>query len=77
MKSITNIAIRLTNQKNTTINLNGLNFDISLKLDFIETKNLLIPKTLRTELAEFKQEKDQEESDKLKLTKSTKQKKRK
>jgi hypothetical protein len=77
VKSITNIAIRLTNQKNTTINLNGLNFDISLKLDFIETKNLLIPKTLRTELAEFKQEKDQEEIDKLKLTKSTKKKKNK
>ena len=47
LKAITNISIRLTNQKNTTINLNGLDFDISLKLDFIETKYLPEPPNLR------------------------------
>ena len=47
LKAITNISIRLTNQKNTTINLNGLDFDISLKLDFIESKYLHEPPTLR------------------------------
>jgi len=47
LKAITNISIRLTNQKNTTINLNGLDFDISLKLDFIESKFLQEPPTLR------------------------------
>lgn len=40
IKSITDIAITLTNQKNQVINLNGLTFDISLKLEFIEDKEL-------------------------------------
>ena len=31
LKAITNISIRLTNQKNETINLNGLDFDVSSK----------------------------------------------
>ena len=30
----------LTNQQNQVINLNGLTFDISLKLEFIATKDL-------------------------------------
>ena len=47
VKAITSISLRLTNQKNTTIDLNGLDFDISLKLDFIETKYLHEPPTLR------------------------------
>ena len=47
MKAITNISLRLTNQKNTTINLNGLDYDISLKLDFIEDKELPNPPGLR------------------------------
>ena len=47
VKAITNISIRLTNQRNTTINLNGLNFDISLKLDFIAVKDLARPLSLR------------------------------
>ena len=47
LKAITNISIRLTNQKNTTIDLNGLDFDLSLKLDFIESKYLHEPPTLR------------------------------
>jgi len=57
VKDITNISMRLTNQKNRTVNLNGLDFDVSLKLDFIETKNLLVPKPLRTQIAEFEEQK--------------------
>ena len=40
VKSITDVAITLTNQKNQVINLNGLTFDISLKLEFIADKDL-------------------------------------
>lgn len=40
VKSITDIAITLTNQKNQVINLNGLTFDISLKLEFMADKEL-------------------------------------
>jgi len=72
IKAITNISIRLTNQKNTTIDLNGLTFDLSLKLDFMENKDLKIPKTLRTQIAEFKQE----EQEKLKLKQLEKPKKK-
>ena len=39
-KAITSIALRLTNQKNTDITLNGLDYDVSIKLEFIETKKL-------------------------------------
>jgi hypothetical protein len=63
-KVITNISMRLTNQKNTTINLNGLDFDISLKLDFIETKFLKRPKTLRKQIAEFEQEQKEKQEEK-------------
>ena len=40
VKSITDVAITLTNQKNQVINLNGLTFDVSLKLEFIADKEL-------------------------------------
>ena len=40
VKAITDIAITLTNQENQVINLNGLTFDISLKLEFIEDREL-------------------------------------
>ena len=40
VKAITDIAITLTNQENQVINLNGLTFDISLKLEFIADKEL-------------------------------------
>ena len=39
-KAITSIALRLTNQKNTDISLNGLDYDVSIKLEFIETRKL-------------------------------------
>ena len=50
LKAITNIAIRLTNQKNETINLNGLDFDISLKLEFVEEHELKEPANVRETL---------------------------
>ena len=40
VKSITDVSITLTNQKNQVINLNGLTFDVSLKLEFIADKEL-------------------------------------
>ena len=40
VKAITDIAITLTNQENQVINLNGLTFDVSLKLEFIADKEL-------------------------------------
>ena len=55
LKAITNISIRLTNQKNETINLNGLDFDISLKLEFIEDKVLRQPRNVRQVLYEESQ----------------------
>lgn len=58
VKAITSISIRLTNQKNTTINLNGLDFDISLKLDFIQTKYLREPMTLRQEIDKHRVDKE-------------------
>jgi len=49
VKAITAINMRLTNQENQTLNLNGLNFDISLKLEFIEDKDLPPPPDRRLE----------------------------
>ena len=40
VKSITDVAITLTNQKNQVIDLNGLTFDISLKFEFISDEEL-------------------------------------
>ena len=50
LKAITNISIRLTNQKNETIDLNGLDFDVSLKLEFIEDTELREPENVRETL---------------------------
>ena len=56
VKAITNISIRLTNQKNETINLNGLDFDVSLKLEFIEDTDLKEPPNARQVLYQKSQE---------------------
>ena len=40
VKAITDISITLTNQENQVINLNGLTFDVSLKLEFIADREL-------------------------------------
>jgi len=78
LKAITSISIRLTNQENTTIDLNGLNFDISLKLEFIEIKDLRIPKSGR-EIVEEAHRKGREaaEQEKLKSKQKAKSKKNK
>lgn len=55
LKAITNISIRLTNQKNETIDLNGLDFDVSLKLEFIEDRQLKEPPNPRQVLYEQSQ----------------------
>ena len=82
IKTITNIAIRLTNQKNETIDLNGLDFDISLKLEFIEDRKLKEPRDVRQVLWEqsqkFSDEQALAEEQKLKEIKTkTKKKKNK
>ena len=50
LKTITNVSVRLTTQRNTTIDLNGLNFDFSLKMDFINEREL---KGLRPSIREL------------------------
>ena len=44
------------NQRNEEINLNGLDFNISLKLDFIENKRLQMPDNIRELVDEGKKE---------------------
>ena len=83
LKTISNIAIRLTNQKNETLNLNGLDFDVSLKLEFIEDRELKEPPDVRQTLYQQSQRfKDAqalkiEEEAKLKQKKQRKKKKNK
>jgi len=83
LKAITNISIRLTNQKNETIDLNGLDFDVSLKLEFIEDTILKEPddvrRTLFQQSQKFRDEralKIQEQEQKLKQIKAKKKKKK-
>ena len=47
VKDITAIHLRLTNQRNEPIDLNGLNFDVAIKLDFIENQRLADPENIR------------------------------
>tara|TARA_R100000541_G_scaffold58880_2_gene70933 strand:- start:95 stop:1234 length:1140 start_codon:yes stop_codon:yes gene_type:complete len=84
LKTITNVSIRLTNQKNETIDLNGLDFDVSLKLEFIEDTILKEPddvrRTLFQQSQKFRDEqalKIQEQERKLKQIKKRKNKKNK
>ena len=83
LKAITNISIRLTNQKNETINLNGLDFDISLKLEFVEDHTLKEPANVRETLYQQSQKfaeeqalKIEEQEKKLKQIQSKKKKKK-
>lgn len=70
IKEFTEIHIRLTNQRNEEINLNGLDFNISLKLDFIENKRLEMPDNIRELVDEGKTEiKDLEKLGKTKKKK--------
>ena len=80
LKTITNISIRLTNQKNETIDLNGLDFDVSLKLEFIEDRQLKEPPNVRQVLYEqsqkFNDEQALQEEQKLKEKKKKDKKKK-
>jgi len=77
-KTITSVSITLTNQRNRIIDLNGLNFDVSIKLDFVEVRDLPEPLNIREQIDKNIAEKDLEEikdEEKLKEKKKTKKKK--
>ena len=75
VKAITAINMRLTNQENQTLNLNGLNFDISLKMEFIESKDLKQPPSARQILDQSRKEAQlKQENLKQEITKKTKKK---
>ena len=77
IKAITNISLRLTNQKNTTINLNGLDYDVSLKLDFIEDKDIPNPPSLREVMDKEEQHRQEQLKEEDKLKKKIPKKKKK
>ena len=54
IREISRIDVRLTDQKNRVIDLNGLDWDLSLQFDFIEVKELNVPKDKRLEIEEKK-----------------------
>lgn len=60
-KTITSVSITLTNQRNRIIDLNGLNFDISIKLDFVAVRDLPPPPNLRREIDEKLAKRDLQE----------------
>lgn len=65
VKVIDAIYIRLTDRKNRLIDLNGLDWNISLQLDFIETPKIEIPMDKRLEIEQklyndFKKSKEQQ-----------------
>lgn len=77
-KTITSVSITLTNQRNRIIDLNGLNFDVSIKLDFVEVRDLPEPLNIREQIDKNIAEKDLQEikeQEKLKEKKKTKKKK--
>ena len=63
------ITVRLTDQENRTIDLNGLDWDISLSFDFIETSPLRIPKDKRLEVEDKQYKKFKELKEKTKKKK--------
>ena len=69
-KAFTSLTLRLTNHRNETVDLNGLNFDVALKLDFIENSKLNTPDNIR-ELVDIK-EKEEERTEKEEKTKKKK-----
>ena len=54
-REITSFEIQLTDQRNRVIDLNGLDWDLSLQFDFIETPNIKVPtdKRLLVEQAQY------------------------
>jgi len=69
VREITMITVRLTDQENRTIDLNGLDWDISLSFDFIETSPLRIPKDKRLEVEDKQYKKFKELKEKTKKKK--------
>lgn len=76
IKAFNAINIRLTNHRNETINLNGLNFDIALKLDFVENQRLVEADNVR-ELVDIGRKEEKELADIDVETKKKKNKKTK
>jgi hypothetical protein len=73
-KTITSVSITLTNQRNRIIDLNGLNFDISIKLDFVAVRDLPPPPNLRREIDEKIAKRDLQDVQELKEKKTNKKK---
>ena len=57
VREITIIGVRLTDQRNRLIDLNGLDWDLSLQFDFIENPEIKIPMDKRVEIEMLKYEK--------------------
>jgi len=74
---IQTIGIRLTDDKHRTIDLNGLNFQLSIKLSYIHKEEIRVgvPRLNRIALQPLKTEGDNEE-EKLKINRNTKRKKK-
>ena len=74
---IQTIGIRLTDDKHRTIDLNGLHFQLSIKLSYIHKEELRtgVPRLNRVVLQPLKTEGDNEE-EKLKINRITKRKKK-
>ena len=68
-REITSFEIKLTDQKNRAIDLQGLDWDISLQFDFIETPTLEVPRDKRLEVEEAQYKKYQELKEQLNETK--------
>ena len=47
VREITSISIRLTDKENKLIDLNGLDFQVALQFDFIETPQVSVPVSMR------------------------------
>ena len=57
VREITIIGVRLTDQRNRLIDLNGLDWDVSFQFDFIENPELKVPIDKRLEIELKKYEK--------------------
>ena len=47
VREITSISVRLTDKDNKLIDLNGLDFQVALQFDFIETPQVSVPVSMR------------------------------
>lgn len=65
VREITIIGVRLTDQRNRLIDLNGLDWDVSFQFDFIENPELKVPMDKRLEIELKKYEKFKTEKEAL------------